>query len=52
MIFIYLFSILGLHLKYMEVPMLGIELELQLPAYTTVTAMGDPSHVCDLHPNS
>ena len=33
----------------MEVPRLGVELELQLLAYTTATATLDPSHVCDLH---
>ena len=34
----------------MEVPRLGVESELQLPAYTTATATVtlDPSHVCDL----
>ena len=31
----------------MEVPKLGIKSELQLPAYTTATAMPDPSRVCD-----
>ena len=31
----------------MEVPRLGVELELQLPAYTTATATRDLSHVCD-----
>ena len=31
----------------MEVPGLGFESELQLPAYITATA--DQSHVCDLH---
>ena len=36
----------------MEVPWLGVELELQLPAYTTATATQDPSHVCDLHHSS
>ena len=36
----------------MEVPRLGIELELQLPAYTTATATQDPSHICDLHHSS
>ena len=36
----------------MEIPNLGIELELQLLAYTTATAMPDPSHVCDLHHSS
>ena len=33
----------------MEVPRLGVKLELQLPAYTIATAMWDPSHICDLH---
>ena len=36
----------------MEVPRLGVELELQLPTYTTAAATKDPSHVCDLHQNS
>ena len=36
----------------MEVPKLGVELELQLPAYTTARAMQDPSQVCDLHHSS
>ena len=36
----------------MEAHRLGVELELQLPAYTTATAMQDPSHVCDLHHSS
>jgi len=36
----------------MEVPRLGVEWELQLPAYTTVTAMPDLSHVYDLHHSS
>ena len=30
----------------------GIELELQLPAYTTATAMQDPSHIFDLRHSS
>ena len=33
----------------MEVPRLGVESELQLPAYTTAIATWDPSLVCDLH---
>ena len=33
----------------MEVPRLGIKLELQLLAYTTVTTTPDLSDVCDLH---
>ena len=31
----------------MEVPRLGVELEQQLPAYTTAAAMLDLSHICD-----
>ena len=33
---------------HMEAPKLGVELELQLPTYTTATATRDQSHVCDL----
>ena len=33
----------------MEVPRLGIKLELQLLAYTTATATPDPSHIYKLH---
>ena len=36
----------------MEVPRLGIELELQLPTYTTATATLDLSHIYDLHHSS
>ena len=36
----------------MEVPRLGVELEVQLPDYTTATAMWDPSHIFDLHHSS
>ena len=34
----------------MEVPRLGVKSELQLPAYTTATAMWDPGHIFDLTP--
>ena len=44
-LFIYLF--LGPHLQHMEIPWVGVESELQLPAGTTATATPDPSHVCD-----
>ena len=44
-----LFCFLGLHLQCMEVPRLGVELELQLPAYATATATWDLSCICDLH---
>ena len=36
----------------MEVPRLGLEVELQLPAYTTATATPDPVRICDLHHSS
>ena len=35
-----------------QVPRLGVELKLQPLAYTTSTAMPDPSHVCDVHHSS
>ena len=34
---------LGPYPWHMEVPRLGVKLELQLPAYTTATATWDPS---------
>ena len=43
---------LGLHLQHMEVPSLGIESGLQLPAYGTAPAMTDPICICDLHHSS
>jgi len=36
----------------MEVPRLGVETELQLPAYATATAKRDLSYVCNLHHSS
>ena len=33
-------------------PWLGVESELQLPTYTTATAIRDPSHICNLHHSS
>ena len=42
----------GLHLQHMEVPRLGVELELQLPAYATATALSDPSRICDQYHSS
>ena len=45
---IFFLSFLGPHPQHMEVPRLGVESELQLPAYTTATAMPDPSLVFDL----
>jgi len=42
----------GLHLWHMEVPRLGVELELQLLAYTTTTTPPDLRRVCNLHYSS
>ena len=44
------FCFLGPHPQHMEVTRLGVELELLLPAYTTATATGGLSHVCDQAP--
>ena len=38
------------HSQHMEVPRLGVQSELQLPAYATATQ--DPSHICNLHHSS
>ena len=46
------FFFLGLHPWHMEVPRLGVKLELQLPAYATATVTWDPSHFCNLHHSS
>ena len=46
------FFFLELHLRYMEVPRLWVELKLQLSAYTTATAMPDLSHLFNLHHSS
>ena len=52
MIIFFFFSFLGLHSQHMEAPRLGVQLEPQLPDYTTATATGDPSHICNLHHSS
>ena len=51
-IYIFFFCFLGPYLRHMEVPRLGVQSELQPPAYTTATATQDLSHVCDLHHSS
>ena len=51
-IFFFSFSLFRAALRHMEVPRLGVESELQLPAYTTAIAMRYPSHVFDLHHSS
>ena len=45
------FVFLGPHPWHMKVPRLGVESELQLPAYATATATATPdlSCICDLH---
>ena len=48
----FFFVFLGPRPQRMEVPRLGVESELQLPAYTTATAMPDLSHVWNLHNSS
>ena len=50
--FLYLSCFLGPHPPHTKVPRLGVESELQLPAYATATAMQDPSHICNLHHSS
>ena len=50
-LFIYL-VFLGLYPHHMEVPRLGVELEMQLLSYTTATAMPDPGWVCNLYHSS
>ena len=37
---------------HMEIPRLGVQSEVQLPAYTTATAMRDASHVYNLYYSS
>ena len=44
--FLFFFWFLELHLWHMDIPRLGVKMELQLPAYTTATATQDPSLVC------
>ena len=48
----FFFGFLGQHLQHMEILRLGVESELQLPAYTTATATLDLSSICELHHNS
>ena len=48
-LFFALFFFPRLHPWHMEVPRLGVESELQPPAYTIATATPDLGHVCNLH---
>ena len=47
-LFCLFFVFLGLLLRHMEIPRLGVESELQLPAYTMATTPPDLSHICNL----
>ena len=49
---IFFLIFLGLHQQHMEVPRLGVKLELQLLAYAIATATQDLSLICDLHHSS
>ena len=51
-IIIIIFVFLGPYPQHMDVPRLEVESKLQLPAYTTATAMPDLGCVCDLHRSS
>ena len=48
LLFLFHFFFLGPDLWHMEVPRLGAESELQVPAYTTATVTVDQSQMCDL----
>ena len=50
--FFFFFFFLGPNPRLMEVPRLGAESELQLPAYTTTITTQNPSHICDSHHSS
>ena len=45
------FVFLQPHMWCMEVPLLGVESELQLWVHATAIAMPDPSCICNLHPS-
>ena len=50
--FFFLLFFLGPHPQHMDVPRLGVQSELQLLVYATVTATPDPSLICDLYHSS
>ena len=53
MVFLFsLFFFLGLHLRHIYVPRLGVQSKLLLPAYTRATATPDPSCVFNPHHSS
>ena len=51
-LFFFFPSFLDPHVWHIEIPRLGVELELQSPVHATATAMQDPSQVCDLRCSS
>ena len=51
-LFSFVFCFLGPHSQHMEVPRPGVKLELWPLAYTTATAILDPSCICSLHYSS
>ena len=51
MLLFVVFCFLGLHPQHIEVLRLGVQSELQLPAYATATTT-DPSRIYDLHHSS
>ena len=48
----YYFCFLELCMQHVKAPRPGVESELQLPAYTTATAIQNPSRICKLHHSS
>ena len=51
-LFFFFLSFLGPHMQHMEVPRLGVKLQLQLPASATATGTRALSRFCDLHHSS
>ena len=51
-LFYFIICFLGLHSQHTEVPRPGVELDLQLLAFTTTTATQDLSCICDIHHSS
>ena len=48
----FIFLLFGATPTLMGVPRLGVKVELQLPAYTTATAILDQNRFCNLHHSS
>ena len=48
----FFFSFFMPQVQHIEVPRLGVKLELQLLAYATATVTQDLSCICDLHHSS